>query len=251
MKRGIGAAFLFVVIALCLQWPLAIAGMSEATEQLITAVMMDKATSVRAALDSGADVNADIGQGRTPLIVAVMMTRAEAVRVLLNRGADPSRSADDGAIGNAVTAAFFAINGVELRVEADHPDARTHAAALDVLKLVAERKVGLNHQARRVGTGLTALMMAAQAGAADAVEILLAAGADPNAVNGGKYTALDYAVERPPTHTPIPASNRVAIVRMLLAAGARKDRKGADGLTPVECAARAGNADIRAILAAR
>src|SRR5262245_54787873 len=80
-----------------------------------------------------------------------MMTRPEAVRVLIERGADPTREADDGAIGNAVTAAFFAMNGVELRGEADHPDARTHAAAVEVLKRVVGPKVGLNFQARRRG----------------------------------------------------------------------------------------------------
>jgi ankyrin repeat protein len=245
-SSGVRIAALFV--ACCMQWPLAMA--SELNDQLVTAVVTDKAAQISAALDAGADVNADTGQGRTPLIVAVMMTRPEAVRTLLERGADPKRTADDGAIGNAVTAAFFAMNGVELRGEADHPDARNHAAALEVLKLVAARKVGLNEQARRAGTSLTALMMAAQAGAADAVEILLAAGADPNAMNGGKYTALDYAVDRPLMHTPVPVANRVAVLRMLLAAGARKDRKAADGLTPIDRAARAGNAEIRTLLAA-
>jgi ankyrin repeat protein len=141
--------------------------------------------------------------------------------------------------------------GVELRGEADHLDAHKHAAALEVLKLVAERKPDFNLQARRAGSSGTALMMAAQAGAADAVEILLAAGADPNVMNGGQYTALDYAVERAPGWSQVPAASRVAVVRMLLAAGARKDRKGADGLTPAERAARAGNTEIRALLAAR
>jgi ankyrin repeat protein len=251
MKRTLTATCSFLALALCLQWPLALAGMPEITERLITAVMLDKPADVRAALDAGADINANIGQGRTPLILAVMSTKPESVRSLLERGADPNRQADDGAIGNALTAAFFAMNGVELRGEADHPDPREHAAALEVLKLVAKSKVDRNCQARRAGTSLTALMMAAQAGASDAVEVLLAAGADPNAMSGGKYTALDYAVERAPPWSPVPAANRVAVVRMLLAAGARKDRKGADGLTPVDRATRAGNAEIRAVLAAR
>ncbi|HEU4626568.1 MAG TPA: ankyrin repeat domain-containing protein [Steroidobacteraceae bacterium] len=251
MKSFIAPVVVLLTLATCLHSPTAAAGVVELNQQLITAVMSNQAAQVRAAIDAGADVNADIGDGRTPLILAVMSTRPDAVRALLEKGADPNRCAHDAAIGNALTAAFFAMNGVELRGEADSPDARNHAAALDVLKLVAERKPDFNHQARRAGTSQTALMMAAQAGAADAVEILLAAGADPNAMNGGKYTALDYAVERAPGWSQVPVANRVAIVRMLLAAGARKDRKGADGLTPIERATRAGNAEIRALLAAR
>jgi ankyrin repeat protein len=70
-------------------------------------------------------------------------------------------------------------------------------------------------------------------------------------MNGGKYTALDYAVDRHPRWTENPASNRPIIVRALLEKGARKDRKGKDGVSPIERAKRAGNAEINALLAAR
>jgi ankyrin repeat protein len=194
---------------------------SEATSNLLAAIMANDMVQVRAAIDAGADVNADAGDGRTPLIVAAMTTRPDAVRVLLERGADPRRRAADTAIGNAVTAAFFAMNGVELTGRSDDRDPRKHAAALEVLKLTAAARADLNLLVRRGQTDMSALMIAAQAGALDAVEILLAAGADPNAVNGGKHTALDYAQERAPVWSPFPAADRAAIVRALMAAGAR------------------------------
>jgi uncharacterized protein len=197
------------------------ADLTEATSNLITAIMANNTAQVRSAIDAGADVNADSGEGRTPLIVAAMSTRPEAVRVLLERGADPRRRADDDAVGNAVTAAFFAMNGTQLTGRSDDWDPHKRAAALEVLKLTASRKSDLNLLVRRGQTNMTALMMAAQAGTLDAVEILLAAGADPNAANGGKHTALDYAQERAPVWSPFPAADRAAIVRALLAAGAR------------------------------
>jgi hypothetical protein len=39
----------------------------------------------------------------------------------------------------------------------------------------------------------------------------------------------------------IPETNRKEVVQMLLAVGARKDKKGADGLTPLDGARKAGS----------
>jgi ankyrin repeat protein len=231
--------------------PCAHAQVSEATSRLVNGVVSNNPTVIRAALDAGADVNSDTGEGRTPLIAAVMFSRPDAVKLLLEKGADPDKRAKDPAIGNAVTAAFFAMNGTELTGRVDEPDARKHAAALEVLRLVAAKKPDFNMLVRRATTEKTALMMAAEAGAFDAVQILLDAGANPNAMNGGKYTALDYAVDRPPSWASAQPALRVAIVKALLAAGAKKDHKGADGVLPVDRAKRSGNVEIEMLLAAR
>ena len=244
------------LLCLLLFWSLATGGgaaraaSADLATDLANAVGMNQPAAVRAALDAGADINAKF-DGRTPLISAVIMSNPEAVKVLLERGADPNRQADDAVVGNAVSAAFFAINGTQL-IGMTELDAKRHARALEVLKLVVQAKgADLNLLVRRVTTQQTPLMIAAEAGAADVVQVLLDAGANPNAANGGKYTALDYAIERAPRWSEQPASNRPLIVRALLEKGARKDRKPADGVTPIERAKRAGNPEIAALLAAR
>jgi ankyrin repeat protein len=224
---------------------------ADASADLITAIGSNNSAAAEAALAAGADVNADVGQGRTMLISAVMFSRPQIVRMLIERGADPNRRAQDATIGNAVSAAFFAMNGASLTGMGDR-DAAGHAIALETLKTIVTAKgADLNVLVRRVTSQMTPLMIAANASAADAVQVLLDAGADPNAMNGGKYTALDYAVDRAPGWSENPASNRVAIVRALLAKGAKKDRKPADGVTPLERAKRAGNSELVALLEAR
>jgi ankyrin repeat protein len=224
------------------------AACADATADLITAIASNKPAAAEAALAAGADINADVGEGRTMLISAVMFSRPQIVKMLIERGADPNRRARDATIGNAVSAAFFAMNGASLTGMGDR-DAAGHAVALETLKAVVTAKdANLNLLVRRVTTEMTPLMIAANANAADAVQVLLDAGADVNVMNGGRFTALDYAADRAPLWSENPVSNREVIVRALLKKGARKDRKPADGVTPVERAKRAGNAEIVALL---
>jgi uncharacterized protein len=197
-------------------------GLDPATSRLLTGILSGNAAMMRAALDEGANVNADTGEGRTPLIVAAMSSHPEAVKVLLERGADPSKQAEDPAIGNALTAAFFSSNGTELTGLADEPDARKHEAALEVLRLLAATKADLNLLVRRGPTNMTVLMIAARAGALDATQVLLKAGADPNAQNGGKFTALDFASGGTSGGARVAAADRAAIVSAIQSAGGRK-----------------------------
>lgn len=217
---------------------------------LAGAIMSNNTAMLSSALDAGAAVNGDLGEGRTPLITAAMATRPQVVKLLLERGANANLKADDPIVGNALTAAFFAMNGVALLGNLDEPDPARSAAALEVLRLVAASHPDFNLLVRRATTQKTALMMAAEAGAVDAVKILLDAGASPDAVNGGKYTALDYAVDRAPLASQASAADRAEVVRLLLAAGAKAQRKGADGLSPVDRARRSGNQAIVSQLAA-
>ena len=191
------------ILCLLLFWGLATGGGAraatlEATSDLVTAIVANKPDVALAALEAGADINANVGEGRTPLISAVMFSRPEMVKMLLERGADPNRRADDAIIGSAVTAAFFAMNGTQL-IGMGETSATRHATALEVLKLIVSAKgANLNLLVRRATSEMSPLMIVADAGAADAVQILLDAGANPNTMNGGKYTALDYAVDRKP-----------------------------------------------------
>ena len=253
LTRSRRAAFSFAAIAVFGAFGQAAAETSEATTQLVIAIMSNNPTQARTAIAAGADVNADTGEGRTPLIVAAMSTKPEIAKILIENGADPRKQAESPSTGNAVTAAFFAMNGTQLTGRVDEPDPKLRAAAIDVLRVVAKRmgeldKHGLDLPVRRATTNLTALMMAAEAGAADAVHALLDAGADPNAVNAGRYTALHYAVDRPPVWSQASAADREDIVRTLIAAGAKTDQKPADGVTPRQRAERSGNARYVALM---
>jgi len=233
--RMISGMFLSIVL---------LAGVARAqnADELAMAVVSGDAAKARAVLAAGVDVNANLGEGRTPLITAVMFTKPDMVRFLLAQGANPNLKTDDAAIGNALSAAFFASPGMAIlrRGDAD-ADASRRLLALECLQLVAAAKPSFDVLVSRGSTSLSPLMIAAEAGVPDAVKILLDAGASPNFANGGKYTALHYAVDRAPRFVEIPEADRAEVLRLLLAAGAAKDRKGADGLPPLERARKAGS----------
>jgi ankyrin repeat protein len=218
-------------------------------DRLAIAIASSDVAMARAAIDAGADVNADLGDGRTPSITAAMTIKPLAVKLLLERGADPDRMGD-GATGNALTAAFVALNGLQLTGRVDEPDPAKRAEAMIVLRLIAASHPDFNVMVSRGPTRVSALMIAAEAGVPDVVKVLLDAGAAPNFANYGKFTALDYAVGSAPVWSQSTAQDRVEVVRLLLAAGAQKQHKGADGLSPVERARKSGNAKMMEMLVA-
>jgi len=229
--------FLFVLLSL---W--AGTAYAQNADALAVAIASNDSAKAQAALAAGADINANLGEGRTPLITAVMMTKPDMVRFLLAKGADPNRQADDGAIGNALSAAFFASPGMAITRRGDEDFVQERRGpALECLKLVAAARPNFDILVSRGPTRLSPLMIAAEAGVPDAVKVLLDAGASPNFVNGGKYSALDYAVDRAPRFAEIPEVNRAEVVQLLLAAGAQKNKKGADGLAPLDRARKAGS----------
>jgi ankyrin repeat protein len=243
MHRTIAASAAALLSAVALVAPAA----AQTTEALQMAVMDDSPAAIERAIAAGSDPNAATGDGSL-LALAAMSGRPRAVRALLAHGADPAAPGPNG--GNALNAAFFAMNGVALLGRTEAPDPASRARAVEVVRLLAARKIGLDNLARIGPTAMTPLMLAAQAGAFDVVQILLDAGADPNAVNGGRYTAIDYAVDRPPIWATLP-QQRTEIVRALLAKGARRDRAGADKITPLARARALGEAEIVAALEGR
>jgi ankyrin repeat protein len=164
---------------------------------------------------AGADVNAQSKIGRTPLIVAAGHPGgAESVRLLLSKGADPK--AKDGSEATALTEA-----------------ARVND--LDSLRALLARPVDVNAGDR---LGFTALLYAAGHGSAPAVKLLLEKGANPNTsyerenlVRNGpialtKLTPLMMA----PTSSP-------EAIQMLIDAGANVNARDGRGMTPLMFAA--------------
>lgn len=124
----------------------------------------------------------------------------------------------------------------------------THHQKRDILRLVRsghtarlqpllENKVDINFLHRK--TGMTPLMMAAHAGCATVVELLLKYNADPNLRASDNASALHWASR----------NGNLEIVNMLVAAGAdlnarrRTDRDG-DGPAPIHMALGESHDDV-------
>ena len=192
---------------------------------------------------------AAIAQADASLANAVRFSKPELVKNFLERGADPNARVDDPPNGNVASIAFTTMNGMALFGRLDQPDPVRRSAAVGVIRELAAHKANFDLPFRAGPRDATPLMLAAEAGAVDVVKILLDAGANPNVMNGGKYTAIDFAADRAPFWSTFPAADRVEIVRLLLAKGAKTDRAGADGIRPADRAKRAGSADVAALLA--
>jgi ankyrin repeat protein len=189
-----------------------------------------------------------VAQADASLAMAVRFSKPELVKKFLEAGADPNERVDDPPNGNVASMAFTTMNGMALYGRLDRPDPVRRAAAVDVVRLLAAYKANFDVPFRAGPRDATPLMLAAEAGALDVVKILLDAGANPNVMNAGKYTAIDFAVDRAPFWSAFPAEDRVEIVRLLLAKGARVDRAGADRVRPLERAKRLGNTAMAALL---
>ncbi len=122
-------------------------------------------------LAHGADLNARDHIGRTPLFLAVAGRRPDIARTLRENGADATALTDRGS----------SLLLVALRRENRH----TALWALD-------NGVDIN-AVRKDSERATALMVAAEKGDQEMVELLLGRGADPNLTNKDDKTALDLA----------------------------------------------------------
>jgi ankyrin repeat protein len=244
MPRTLAAAAAALLVSIGLAPPCA----AQTDEALQTAVFNNDPAAVDLAIRAGSNPRLS-GRDGSLLAHAALMGCSRSVRALLEHGADPAAPGPNG--GVALHAAFFAINGSALLGRLERPAPAQRAEALEIVRLLAARKVGLDTPVRIGPTNMTPLMQAADAGALDVVQILLDAGANPNAANAGGYTALDFAVDRAPVWATLPSGQRVGVVRALLAKGARRDRAGRDGLTPLARARRTGNPEIIALLEAR
>lgn len=189
------------------------------------------AALVRLLLEKGADVHVRTELGATPLLIAATATGTEAVvAILLEKGADPDAAENRGVtplvaaagVGNTAVAKLLLAHGAK-------PNA--------FVKGEGQKTV-------------TPLMGAAHNGDEELVRLLLARNVDVNAVSPpsdgtvkhgpvifGSLTALHLAV----------AGGNLAVVKLLLDAGASVDARDARGLTPLAWAVGTDRPDARIV----
>lgn len=185
--------------------PRSLAGFSD----LARAASRDDGPSIRRLLDAGADLGAAGPEGLRAWHVAAQADATEALAVLREAGADLDVRSTNGmnTLDHAAASGSLAVIA-ELAPTPAELDARSEVVTQ-----------GHGYPADR---GPTALAIAARAGQLEAVDALLAAGADVDARSANGQTALFAAVvsDQPPE-----------IVSALLAAGA-------DPTVRVECIER-------------
>ncbi|MEZ4282813.1 MAG: ankyrin repeat domain-containing protein [Myxococcota bacterium] len=236
--------------------------------------------AVRVLLGAGADPDARGHDQTTPLMRA-MASEAKAsdavIDVLLGAGADPHARDASGATafhhgargatesklarlkaagatwtdhdardtlvravglgsGAAIRALLAVVPGSDGRIAA--VCAASAGAQAEPLQILVDARVPLDGSC---GDGRSPLLLAVQAGRADRVAALLAAGASPDFAEPGSDSALIGAASR--GHTEI--------VERLIAAGAAVDRRGSHRATALMGAAANGHAEVvRVLLAA-
>jgi ankyrin repeat protein len=216
---ALGAAALFLPCRAQAQTPPTPAEIA-AYRGLHAATARGDATELSRLIQSGADLNARDGNGRTPLHVATFTGHQPIAQALLAAGADPHLL--DGQRYDAVTIAAVRDDPAMVRTLLD-----SGASA----KLVTSPYDG------------TALIAAAHLGHEGVVKELLRAGAPLDHVNNLGWTALLEAVilgDGGPRH--------VETVRALVEAGANVNRADRQGVTPLGHAQARGYAAMAAIL---
>ena len=206
---------IFAVVALCTSVVFA-QDAGSSSDALYSAIRNNELATLQALLKGGADPNmSDPRAGATPLMQAAAVGSPGAMTLLLDNGAKVNATNATGA-----TALMWA------------------ATEIDKVRLLLARGADVNIASQR---GRTALQSAARSDKSAAiVRLLLAAGADPKAVDGAKANALHAATRGNDTET----------IRLIVEAGADVNAVDFAGFTPLIHASANRNLEaIRLLLA--
>lgn len=179
---------------------------------------------IRVLLAQGADINQRDINGATPLSIAIETSHSAVARALIDAGADVTLPGHAG-VTPLVAAAY-----------------KGSADVLDTLL-----RHGADPKAPDA-TGKPAIVYAAARGFTRIVAKLLDAGVDVNQVHANGLTALSWAAGYA---EDVPASDGVALVRLLLDRGAKLDIADDRGMTPLMIAASMDHAEVVELLLSR
>jgi ankyrin repeat protein len=147
---------------------------SELDSRVIEAIGVEDVGALAAALEEGANANAESSPGRPALYLAAKRGNADAARLLIDAGADVHADTVDGAI--LVTAA-----------DEGH---------LEIVEMLLDAGADINARGRSWTPDDSALYAASDHGHADIARLLVERGADVNQLNSLGETALMAAASR-------------------------------------------------------
>ena len=227
---------------------------------LYIAARNGKVDTVRALLQRGAKVDqrTDYPFKETALWGASRDGRTEVIKLLLDHGADVNEANVDGQNalhaasvgGHAEAVAFLLSAGAVADVCGGESCAPLHAAAVggrshshsEIITLLLDTGgVDINQVTGEAHDypGSTALMLAAELGHVEAIDILLGRGADVSASDDAGATALSFASD----------NGHVEAITLLLGRGADANTSDGEGFTPVWGAAGGGHVEaMKALL---
>ena len=201
---------------------------------LLLATKYDRTDVLNVLIQRGANVNIGNRQGETPLLLALKSEGGSAVgdfansKILLDAGADVKHIDSIGS-----TALMYAVN------EIDIGNNRKEVRSL-VIKEIIDRGVNVNAQRKN---GVSALMLAAGKGNANAVKLLIDNGANPDQVDSDGATSLMWAA----SSFKFPVFREISAA--LLAAGADVGHERKDGKTVLDLLDDSSKLELRELIA--
>ena len=170
-------------------------------EHLLFSAEVDGIEGMRAALESGADINTCDEYGESPLTITAREEYLPGVKFLLDSGADTNNSSAVVALNYAIMkdsmeiAQLLVSSGVSL-TSPNPSDGWTPLACAAYLSLPETLIWILSHGVEidaRDLEGMTPLIHAVCSGSTKKVSILLDAGADKELKDSNGYSAMDWA----------------------------------------------------------
>ena len=210
-------------------------------DRLWAAINAQDATSLRVAIDQGADPNLPNDEGRVPLYRALVLQNQLVIDTLLSKGADPNAKDHRGdpllftamSIGSAPGTAAL----IQAKADANAQDSigmtpLVFAMSLDQPQIVAALiKAGADVNAPSAasdgGPAAAPIFLAVRSRKLALVQQLVAAGADVNALDQQGSTPLHRAV------LARPAEYTTSLVTTLLRAGADANAMRPNGGAPL------------------